>query len=340
MSAGMRHAKLGDYTFRLDPDAISFPYQIDYSVIDTIGGQVIQVLGATTGDITIEASFGEIRNGKNPKRPHQLASEFHSRIKQMMDEQTDLTMGRGHRPIRFTYHDGTHDWDFMVLIKAIADADGNGSLNHATGKINYRYTLTLFVVQERSLKLRKIATDKFIARISNGMGWKASGFNGSMLTQDAIDFIRKNSSNGTYAGYLENKLGLTSPSSSTGSTPATGAGGTPSKNQAIGKQLAKSYGWDTGNEWDCLVKLWDRESGWSNTADTRKTGLDPKNATTFAYGIAQARPATKYQKAGQPPDLGGSSDATVQIAWGLNYISGRYGSPSAAWDHETSAGWY
>lgn len=33
-------------------------------------------------------------------------------------------------------------------------------------------------------------------------------------------------------------------------------------------------------------------------------------------------------------------DASVQIAWGLNYIKGRYGSPSAAWAYWQRIGWY
>ena len=30
----------------------------------------------------------------------------------------------------------------------------------------------------------------------------------------------------------------------------------------------------------------------------------------------------------------------TQINWGLSYISGRYGSPSSAWNHSQSKGWY
>lgn len=342
MAEGRRHARLGDLTLRLDPDSITYPYKIDYSVIDTLGGQVIQVLGATTGDLVITGSFGQDHPGK--KESWELAEEFHYRIKDLMDRQTDLTQGRGHRPIPFTYFDGTHDWNFQVLIKGISDPDaGQGSIDHTTGKISYRYQLTLFIVQDNSLKLKKIATDKFISRIANGMGWKPSGFNGANSTADAIAFIQKNSGDGTFSGFIEKELGFTDTSTSgSSSPPVTGKGGSPSANQALGKQYAAQYGWDTGNEWDCLVKLWNKESGWSNTADTRKTGSggDGPNSAVFAYGIAQARPATKYPKPGQPPDLGGQSDAATQIQWGLKYISETYGSASAAWAHEVANNWY
>lgn len=109
--------------------------------------------------------------------------------------------------------------------------------------------------------------------------------------------------------------------------PATMAG----SNQALGQLLATPYGWNAGQQWQDLVSLWNRESGWRNIAD---------NPTSHAYGIAQALPSSKYPLAGQPASQGGSSDAATQIKWGLSYISSRYGNPSAAWAHETAQGWY
>ena len=132
------------------------------------------------------------------------------------------------------------------------------------------------------------------------------------------------------------------------SNPRLGTGpGNPNSGSALDHQniahgLMHSYGWDTVEEWADLVQLWNQESGWSNTADTRVSGAGGDNAqsTVFAYGIAQARPATKYPKAGQPPDLGGKADAKTQIVWGMNYIKARYHSPVMAWAHEQANGWY
>lgn len=112
------------------------------------------------------------------------------------------------------------------------------------------------------------------------------------------------------------------------STPSSDApGGTVAQNKAIGKQLAAAYGWSTGAEWDALEKLWTRESGWNSKA---------RNPSSGAYGIPQALPASKMGTAANPP----TSSASAQIKWGLAYIRGRYGSPTAAWAHEQSAGWY
>lgn len=119
-----------------------------------------------------------------------------------------------------------------------------------------------------------------------------------------------------------------SSSAAPGNTGAANAGA--AANQAIAKLLAAPYGWSAGTQWSDLVSLWNRESGWSSTAD---------NASSGAYGIPQALPASKMPAAAQAPPVGTSS-ASAQISWGLSYIKSAYGSPAAAWAHEESAGWY
>jgi hypothetical protein len=107
-----------------------------------------------------------------------------------------------------------------------------------------------------------------------------------------------------------------------------------SGNVALGKVLAATYGWATGNNWNALYDLWNRESGWSNTAENPSSG---------AYGIAQALghgPTNQYPAGSCNPPPNGTSSASCQISWGLSYIKTTYGSPTAAWAHETSQGWY
>jgi resuscitation-promoting factor RpfB len=116
--------------------------------------------------------------------------------------------------------------------------------------------------------------------------------------------------------------------SATGNTGADSQ--TAAHNQAIAKMLATPLGWSVGTQWDDLVSLWNKESGWSNTAEN----------PSGAYGVAQALPNTKYPLPGRPPSEGGSADATTQIAWGLAYILTTYGSPAGAWAHETEFNWY
>ena len=96
--------------------------------------------------------------------------------------------------------------------------------------------------------------------------------------------------------------------------------------QAYAAGAAAQRGW-TGNDWDCLVKLWNRESRWLWYAE---------NASSGAYGIPQSLPADKMAAFG----ANYRDDAAVQIDWGLWYIAQAYGSPSKAWQNSEQIGWY
>jgi resuscitation-promoting factor RpfB len=128
--------------------------------------------------------------------------------------------------------------------------------------------------------------------------------------------------------------------SNAATTPAddTTTGGTATESASANQALAKTIiqansqysGWDTGQNWTDLVSLWNKESGWSATADNKSSG---------AYGIPQSLPATKMPAAAQPPPVG-TSDPGAQISWGLQYILETYGNPVMAWAHETANNWY
>lgn len=64
-----------------------------------------------------------------------------------------------------------------------------------------------------------------------------------------------------------------------------------------------TYGWSE-NDYQCLVKLWNRESGWNPNAHNKSSG---------AYGIAQALPASKMASEGSDYYTNGKT----QIRWGL-----------------------
>lgn len=109
--------------------------------------------------------------------------------------------------------------------------------------------------------------------------------------------------------------------------PAVNVNVDPASAQGIARTMASSsYGWGD-DQFSCLVALWDKESGWNAGA---------YNASSGAYGIPQALPGSKMASAGADWE----TNPATQIAWGLGYISGRYGSPCGAWDHSTSVGWY
>jgi len=100
----------------------------------------------------------------------------------------------------------------------------------------------------------------------------------------------------------------------------------PAINRATGQRMAEARGW-TGKEWECLDTLWGgRESAWRDNAG-RPGG---------SYGIPQATPGTKMASHGSD----WLTNPVVQIAWGLDYIAGRYGTPCRALSHSYAHGWY
>ena len=101
---------------------------------------------------------------------------------------------------------------------------------------------------------------------------------------------------------------------------------TPEQAKLFAQGAAAQMGW-TGKEWEDLVWLWNRESGWRWNAE---------NPSSHAYGIPQALPGNKMKSAG----ANWHEDAAVQISWGLTYIKSNYKSPSGAVKHSRTIGWY
>jgi predicted nucleic-acid-binding protein len=101
-------------------------------------------------------------------------------------------------------------------------------------------------------------------------------------------------------------------------------GGDDAKQFALNQLREKGLGDD---QFSCLDKLWQRESGWRTHAG---------NIFSGAYGIPQALPGSKMAAYGDD----WRDNAEVQIRWGLNYIEKRYGTPCSAWAHSEAFRWY
>ncbi|UFU03801.1 G5 domain-containing protein [Ruania suaedae] len=127
-------------------------------------------------------------------------------------------------------------------------------------------------------------------------------------------------------------------SSSSGSSGSSSSGSSSSQPSAptesysgsdprsIARQMVQARGWGA-DQWSCLDSLWQRESNWNPHA---------QNPSSGAYGIPQSLPGNKMASVASD----WRTNPVTQITWGLNYISGRYGSPCGAWGHSESVGWY
>jgi membrane protein involved in colicin uptake len=102
---------------------------------------------------------------------------------------------------------------------------------------------------------------------------------------------------------------------------------TPAGAKSAAAAMASSqYGWGS-DQFQCLDSLWTKESGWNYKA------VNPNGGAT---GIPQALPGSKM--ASIAADW--QTNAATQVAWGLRYIKGSYGTPCSAWSHSQAVNWY
>ena len=208
----MALATLDGVPFRINPSAIQWGFQIQTAVEDTIGGRVVQVVGATLSDITVTGDYGERKgyakdthhNGLELHGPGllswELAEAFLKRVEAMMDKQSsDATkQGKMHPPLDFKFPE--FGWHFAVYVKSIDDGQGSQAINHTVGNFAYKYRIVLFIVEDRSTLLHQVtnstghdiiakkradAIKGYISRISHGVGWRKTQFNDPGLVQDA-----------------------------------------------------------------------------------------------------------------------------------------------------------
>jgi len=163
-------------------------------------------------------------------------------------------------------------------------------------------------------------------------GWIMAGLSHGMLqSKDALKTVAKeafktplDAAEALYANGVQ--LPASWLAKVGGSLFANTLKGSLGSNQKLGQKMMAVAGFQAG-DWPALDQLWIRESGWRTNAT---------NPTSGAYGIPQALPPSKMASAG--PDW--RTSAATQIAWGLDYIRSRYGTPRYAWAHEQEFGWY
>ncbi|MDW4571583.1 lytic transglycosylase domain-containing protein [Microbacterium sp. M3] len=197
---------------------------------------------------------------------------------------------------------------------------------------------------QRAQALPAVHADDFTTAVTSltaTVNEQAQGLRGKLdaaialkAQQEAEEKARKEAEAAAAAAKAEAEAAAAAAKKSSGSSApspvyATGGavGGTsPADAQATARAMLGGYGWGD-DQFGCLVSLWQKESGWNYQAYNRSSG---------AFGIPQALPGSKMGSAGAD----WQTNPATQIAWGLGYISGRYGTPCGAWGHSQSTGWY
>ena len=102
------------------------------------------------------------------------------------------------------------------------------------------------------------------------------------------------------------------------------------KNQLLALRMFEDARQEQNWEWEdwrALLELWERESNW------RANALNPRST---ARGIPQAMGSLN------PETMSDEwlADPKAQIQWGMDYIKGRYGTPTKALRHHDRKNWY
>lgn len=312
------------YTLPLDPQDWQYNPKPRLSTQKTLGGQVVQLLG-----YSVEGSFGGLLHGGmvGKEQAWNDMSMFLTFMSQVM-----LNQKNG---IQTTISWAEEGVSFECAL-------GDVSYSEDLETVGYTYSVP-FLRLSRSTALRDAAARSSVLDLMlTQVGFTAgeAGFHGGTMGT-AMQWTYDE--NGSVTGGVFDASAI-SPDVITPITGFSTYG--PSVSQSSGNtvdaQLSQdssiaeiqqyahdkviAMGW-TEQDFQNLVLLWNRESGWRWNAD---------NPTSDAYGIPQALPGSKMASAGAD----WATNPKTQVDWGLQYIQQRYGNPTAAWSHSQATGWY
>ena len=167
----MGQATLGGYRFDIDPESVAWTYSTKTKVTYTVGGKVVQVFGTRIEDVAVSGSFGQNNFAEQDR--------LYAAIQEMAGRQSV----EPYEPHRFFLPQ--RQWDFQVYIKSMRNPDGSRSISTRPELSNPKFILTMQIVEDRS-GLKKAASDLYIKRLTEGIGWKKSIYNGPIDDNDRV----------------------------------------------------------------------------------------------------------------------------------------------------------
>lgn len=170
----MANMSLGGTPLKVNPEEIRWNFKMKTRDYKTLGGKVIQVIGATLGDITIQGAHGRGDRSKGDIEGWQGEVRFIRQVEKWADRAANTN---NTDPLRFTY--APRGWDFQVFVKSISGID------HTQENFNPRWTMVLFPVDDRSRAIVDGIKDLYLKRLMDGVGWKQTAYNGP--TQQEVD---------------------------------------------------------------------------------------------------------------------------------------------------------
>lgn len=168
-------ALLDGQPFWADPESVSWTFGVKTRVDNTIGGKVVQVYGIELGLLTVTGSFG--RGGWEEQ------NRFLERMTALADSQIGEAPNLDPpQPHRFFWAEKR--WDMLVWLSAYSEpGGGEASVTYTEKMANPRWSLALRIIEDNS-GLKQVAEDEYLRRLSEGIGWTQSIFNGPLTEND------------------------------------------------------------------------------------------------------------------------------------------------------------
>lgn len=186
----MEPATLGDYTFYIDPESASWSFAVNTKEHENVGGKVVQVLGIKQSDITVVGSFSSPKKREMEDGTTQIVGgwvEQERFLQSMISQSKSYTEAPDSAPLRFRVP--SMNWDFGVRVKEFAGVGHRRSVRVSPASIvNPKWKLTLHVDAD-TRELRRIGADEFIKRLTKGMGWKATEYQGPLTAEESLDYL-------------------------------------------------------------------------------------------------------------------------------------------------------
>lgn len=284
------------FTLPLDPQNWQYVPNPRINIQKTLGGQVVQLLG-----YTVSGTFSGLLHGRTVSRQDAWndMSMLKSFMVNVMENQKNGT------PAHVSWPDQGLDFDCAL---------GDLQISESVDQTGFNYSIGFQVVNRSAMRSGSNMSSIFDTILSQ-IGFKIPGTTGAYHGGHG-DFSKITQITG---------MGGTGPGATSGSSESSSdsSGAQLSTDSSIAAiqqyahdQVLNKYHWSEA-DFQALVQLWNHESEWKYNAG---------NPTSSAYGIPQAMMSAHDDL---PADY--KTNPKAQVDWGLRYIAGRYGTPSAAW---------
>jgi hypothetical protein len=189
---------------------------------------VIQLYGVEWGDLVVQGQFGA--GGWREQAiffKHIQSLVLGTASAQIQQILPDKSLINPSGSVRFVFP--LLNYDFMVFIKKYQSVEGM-AVELYNENINPTWQLTMTIDNDNA-GLQKIASDQYIARLAQGLGYKTNqGYNGPVTSDpgaanDLQSFVQNYSTDQNLYNTFEQNFGGSS-GSATGSGPATGSSST------------------------------------------------------------------------------------------------------------------